>query len=427
VPGLVVVGAQWGDEGKGKVVDLLAAEADVVVRYGGGANAGHTLVIDGQQLVTHLVPSGVLHPGTHCVLGDGMVIDLPTLIAEIADCKRRGLLPNDELLIGDRAHLILPYHRLLEAAREQGARAIGTTLRGIGPAYETKAARRGVRVGDLRRPARLRELVAQNLDEYGPLLRHLGQDVPALDAVVDAALASGREIAKYIGVAGAFVEAALAARKNVLFEGAQGAMLDLDHGTYPFVTSSSTVAGGACAGAGIGPTRIDRVVGIAKAYTTRVGGGPFPTELPPADAAALREAGGEYGATTGRPRRCGWLDVPALRHAVRINGMDGLALTKLDVLRGLPSISVCVAYELDGRTLDEMPSDADELARVTPRYETLPGWQEDTRTMTSFDELPEAARGYVRAVEDLVGVDIYLVSVGPERNETLPLRDLFPG
>ncbi len=423
---LVVVGAQWGDEGKGKVVDLLAESADVVVRYGGGANAGHTLVIDGQQLVTHLVPSGVLHPGTHCVLGDGMVIDLQTLIDEIAECKSRGLLPSDELLIGERAHVILPYHRSLEALRENRANAIGTTRRGIGPAYETKVARRGVRIGDLARPDRLRALVEQNLAEYAPLVEAFGGELASADEIVSQALECGKHIAKFIGSAGAFVEHALTQGRTVLFEGAQGALLDIDHGTYPFVTSSTTTAAGACTGAGIGPTRIDRVIGIAKAYVTRVGGGPFPTELDAAQGDALREAGGEYGATTGRPRRCGWLDVPALRHAVRINGLDGIALTKLDVLRGLPEIKVCVGYELDGRLLDEIPFDADDLGRVVPKYESFAGWSEETRELGAFDELPVAAREYVHAIERYIGVDVYLVSVGPDRNETFTLRDPFP-
>ncbi|RMH37280.1 MAG: adenylosuccinate synthase [Deltaproteobacteria bacterium] len=425
MPSLVVVGAQWGDEGKGKVVDLYAESADVVVRYGGGANAGHTLVIGGQQLITHLIPSGVLHAGTHCVLGDGMVIDLNTLVDEIAECKARGLLAGDELLIADRAHVILPYHKRLEAARERRGGAIGTTLRGIGPAYEAKAARRGVRVGDLARPAKLRALVEQNLDELRPLLAHYGEPAPDIDAVVDEALALGESISRYVGVAGAFVDRALADGRNVLFEGAQGALLDLDHGTYPYVTSSTTTAAGAAAGAGIGPTRIDRVVGIAKAYTTRVGGGPFPTELDDEAGAALRQAGGEYGATTGRPRRCGWLDIPALRHAVRINGMDGIALTKLDVLCGLPEVPVCVAYELDGRELDEFPSDAEDLARVTPRYERFAGWTGATRGVGSYDDLPAAARAYVAAVAQRVGVDVYLVSVGPDRHDTFTLRDAF--
>jgi adenylosuccinate synthase len=356
-----------------------------------------------------------------------MVIDLQTLIDEIAECKGRGLLASDgELHISERAHVILPYHKSLEALRETRATAIGTTLRGIGPAYETKAARRGVRVGDLARADRLRAIVAQNLEEYGPLIEAFGGTAPQAGDIVDAAVAAGKSIAKYVGNTGAFVDAALRDGRNVLFEGAQGALLDIDHGTYPFVTSSTTTAAGACTGVGIGPSRIDRVIGITKAYTTRVGAGPFPTELSGAEGDALREAGGEYGATTGRPRRCGWLDIPALRHAVRVNGMDGLALTKVDVLRGLDAIRLCVGYQLDGAQLTEMPYDADDLARVKPRYERFEGWRDETRDVQSFEDLPDAARAYVHAIEQLIGVDIYLVSVGPDRNDTFTLREPFP-
>jgi adenylosuccinate synthase len=428
MPALVVVGAQWGDEGKGKVVDLYSESAHMVVRYGGGANAGHTLVIDGQQLVTHLIPSGVLHPGKRCVLGDGMVIHPRTLLEEIDVCRARGLLADPrDLLVSERAHVILPYHKLLEALREKKANAIGTTLRGIGPAYETKAARRGVRMFDLTQPRRLRELVEQNLDEYAPLIRHLGGEVPDANEIVEAAVREGELLAAYMGPIGNVVDAALRSGDNVLFEGAQGALLDIDHGTYPFVTSSTTLAAGACTGVGIGPTRIDWVVGITKAYTTRVGAGPFPTELDGDSGDALRDAGGEYGATTGRPRRCGWLDLVALRHAARINGMDGVALTKLDVLRGQAEIKVCVGYELDGQLIDQVPLDADALGRVVPKYERFQGWSEDIRGVKAFADLPRAARDYVRAVEQLAGVEMYLVSVGPDRSETLPLRDPFPG
>ncbi len=427
MPALVVVGAQWGDEGKGKVVDLYAESADLVVRYAGGANAGHTLVIDGKQLVTHLIPSGVLHPGTQCALGDAMVVHLPTLLDEIEDCKSRGLLADDrDLLISRRAHVILPYHKQIEAVREKRDNAIGTTLRGIGPAYETKAGRRGVRIGDLAHRDRLRAIVEENLIELGPLLTHFGEALPSVDAIVDEAVAAGEAISKYVGPVGPVVDRALTDGKNVLFEGAQGALLDVDHGTYPFVTSSSTIAAGACIGTGIGPTRIDRVIGITKAYTTRVGAGPFPTELDDAAGDALREAGGEYGATTGRPRRCGWLDAFALQHAVRINGMTGLALTKLDVLGGQKEIRVCVGYRLDGAPVDEFPMDADDLARVEPVWESFPGWEGDTREASTFEELPAEAQAYVRAVEQLAGVDVFLVSVGPDRADSLTLQTPFP-
>jgi len=428
MPALVVIGAQWGDEGKGKVVDLFSEHADVVVRYAGGANAGHTLVIDGQKLVTHLVPSGVLHKGTICVIGDGTVIDPHTLVDEIAECRSRGLLPeNSHLVVGHRAHVILPYHKQIEALREKQANAIGTTLRGIGPAYEAKAARRGVRVGDLLRPDRLRTIVQQNIDALAPVVEHMGEASLSVDTIVSEALAAGEKLAPHIGDASVFLAEALGAGKNVLFEGAQGALLDVDHGTYPYVTSSSTIAGGACTGTGVGPTSIDDVIGITKAYTTRVGAGPFPTELDDAEGEALRQAGDEFGATTGRPRRCGWLDIPALRHAARINGLGGLAITKLDVLRGLPQVRVCVAYELDGKRIESLPMDAEDVGRLVPVYESLPGWEEDLSGARSIDDLPVNARAYAERVAQLVGVDIVLVSVGPDRAESIHIKPPFGG
>ena len=427
---VVVVGAQWGDEGKGKVVDLLTERADVVVRFGGGANAGHTLVIGDRQLVTHLIPSGVLHPGKPCVLGDGMVIDPQTLLEEIDACKAQGLLAGDELVVGERAHVILPYHRQVEALREQGKGAIGTTRRGIGPAYEAKVARRGVRIRDLLRPERLRALVEQNLDELGAVIRHYGGEPPdatEVEALVEEALRAGERLAPHVKDAGRYVDRAIQDGRDVLFEGAQGALLDVDHGTYPFVTSSSTTAGGACQGLGVGPTRIDRVVGITKAYATRVGGGPFPTQMDEADAEAWREAGAEFGATTGRPRRCGWLDIPALRLAIRLSGISSLALTKLDVGRGQGPIKLCVAYELDGEELDELPLDPEDLARAKPRYITLQGWDDDLCGVRSLEDLPEPARAYLDTLEQLTGVPFALVSIGPERSQTISLSDPFAG
>ncbi|WP_428266520.1 adenylosuccinate synthase [Haliangium sp.] len=427
---VVVVGAQWGDEGKGKVVDRLAEAAEVVVRFGGGANAGHTLVIDGAQLVTHLIPSGVLHRGTRCVLGDGMVVDPDTLLAEIDACRQRGLLADDELLISERAHVILPYHRTVEALREERRRhAIGTTRRGIGPAYEAKAGRRGVRMRDLLRPGRLAELVDQNLDELAAVITHYGGEVPdpaARAGIVDAAARAGERLARHITNTGRAIDEAIRAGRNVLFEGAQGALLDLDHGTYPFVTSSSTVAAGACQGAGVGPTCIDQVIGISKAYVTRVGGGPFPTELGPSEAEALRQAGGEFGATTGRPRRCGWLDLPALRLAVRINGLSGLALTKLDVLTGQAELAMCTHYRLDGDLLDELPTDPEDIERAEPVWQRFPGWQDDLRDARTLADLPAAARRYVGAIEEAAGVPLVLVSVGPDRGHTIELQKAFP-
>ncbi|HET6611162.1 MAG TPA: adenylosuccinate synthase [Kofleriaceae bacterium] len=422
------IGAQWGDEGKGKVVDLLTERADVVVRFGGGANAGHTLVLGDDTLITHLIPSGVLHPGTACVLGDGMVIDPETLVDEIAAIQARGLLSGGELLVSDRAHVVMPYHKLIEARREAGRGAIGTTGRGIGPAYEAKAARRGIRVRDLLRPDRLRELVARNLDEISPLIATLGGREPSAADIagwIDAAARAGEALAPHIGDASRFIHGAIGDHKRVLCEGAQGALLDIDHGTYPYVTSSATGAAGACQGAGIGPTDIDRVVGITKAYATRVGSGPFPTEMAAEMAAVWREAGAERGATTGRPRRVGWLDIPALRLAIRKNGITALALTKLDVAVGQPEIQVCVAYDLDGRQIDEMPLDPDDLARATPRYQRFAGWDAPCREARAVDDLPGAAQTYVSALESLLGVPFFLISVGPARAATISLSDPF--
>ncbi len=425
MPVVVVVGAQWGDEGKGKVVDLLSERADVVVRYGGGANAGHTLVIDGTELVTHLVPSGVLHPGTQCVLADGMVIDPQTLVDEIAACRERGLLADDELCISERAHVVLPYHKQIEGLREEQHRAIGTTRRGIGPAYEAKAARRGVRIADLYDRKRLRELVDLNLIEIGVLVRHYGGEPMAesdIESMIDDAMRAAESFESAVGDAGRVVSRAIGSGANVLFEGAQGALLDIDHGTYPYVTSSSTIAGGACTGTGIGPTKIDHVIGITKAYCTRVGEGPFPTEMDAEVAEQWRVAGGEYGATTGRPRRCGWLDIAALRVAARLSGIGGFALTKLDVLRGRGTIRVCVGYRVEGIVVDELPAN---LQGAEPLYEELEGWDDDTRGARSVDELPGAAQAYIRSIEQLVGVPLALVSVGPDRRDTILLRDPF--
>jgi len=430
---VIVVGAQWGDEGKGKVVDLLSEDAQAVVRYGGGANAGHTLVINGQKLVTHLVPSGVLHPGKKCVLGDGMVVDPATLLEEIAQCQARGLLAGGELLVGQGAHVILPYHRLVEGLREdrgkKTGKSIGTTRRGIGPAYEAKVGRRGVRIRDLLGDRdRLRGLVEANLDELVPVIVYLGGEAPTAATVtqwVDDAIAAGLRLEPYIGDASRWVHDAIAAGRNVLFEGAQGVLLDVDHGTYPYVTSSSTIAAGACQGVGIGPTKIDRVLGITKAYATRVGEGPFGTELHGDAGERLRQAGGEYGATTGRPRRCGWLDLPALRLGVRLNGMDGLALTKLDVLGGMGEVQACVAYKLDGHELDELPLDPEDIARAEPVYRTWPGWGPMPAGVRAFDDLPAPAREYVREIERLAGVPFYLVSVGADRVDTIVLKNAF--
>jgi len=423
---VAVVGAQWGDEGKGKVVDLLTEHADVVARWGGGANAGHTIVVEGKKYVTHLIPSGVLRAGVTCVLGEGMVIDPRTLVEEMRAFRSHGLLArNTDLVVAGRAHLTFPHHRELDRLREEQPGAIGTTRRGIGPTYESKASRTGVRVDDLLRPERFRRNVERNVAYVSGALAHYGAAIPDVDALVKDYLALGEEIRPFVRDASRFLYDAIRAGRNVLFEGAHGVLLDLDHGTYPFVTSSSTTAGGACTGCGIGPTSIDTVIGIVKAYATRVGNGPFPTELHDETGTRLREVGTEFGSTTGRPRRCGWLDIPALRLTCRLSGILALALTKLDVLAGLERVSLCVQYRLAGKTLDEMPLDPDDLAAVEPVYETLPGWptlMAGGASAADKTKLHPAAERYVARISELVGVPLALVSLGPGRDETI-VRD----
>ncbi len=420
---VVVVGAQWGDEGKGKVVDLYARYADVVARYGGGANAGHTLVVGGDKVVFHLIPSGALHVKTRCVIGQGTVVDPRVLVDELEELRTRGLLDEPRVLVSERAHIVLPHHVAIDGLREKGDGAIGTTKRGIGPAYEDKVGRRGLRVGDLLRPELFAEKLSANLARWEPFFGALGAEPTDRAKVAEEYLALGERLRPYVADTSRYLSGCIARGEKVLLEGAQGTMLDIDHGTYPYVTSSTVIAGGASAGAGISPGVIDEVVGISKAYTTRVGGGPFPTELHGDEGERLRAAGAEFGATTGRPRRCGWLDVPALRFAVRINGMTQLALTKLDVLGGLGDLRICVAYELDGERLDEPPYDG--LDRVTPVYETLSGWDEDITGCESVDALPPRARAYVERIEELAGCRLGLVSVGADRDATLRLSDPF--
>ncbi|HVR62654.1 MAG TPA: adenylosuccinate synthase [Polyangia bacterium] len=422
MPVVVVVGAQWGDEGKGKIVDLLTGNVSAVVRWAGGANAGHTLVVDGKKYVTHLIPSGILRPGLTCVLGEGMAIDPSVLVEEIRAFRAQGLLTRDEdLVVADRAHLTMPYHKELDRLREEGPGKIGTTKRGIGPTYESKAARSGIRVGDLFRPQRFREAVARNVAAIGPVMGQLGGGRPDAEAIASSYLALAEKIRPFVRDASRFVDDQIRAGRNVMLEGGQGVLLDIDHGTYPFVTSSSTTAGGACAGCGIGPRRISAVLGIAKGYTTRVGLGPFPTELLDATGELLRARGNEFGSTTGRPRRCGWLDVPALRLAIRLSGMDALAITKLDVLAGLPTVKVCVAYQLRGQIMDEMPLDPDDLGAARPVYEDLPGWPETT----DGQPLPEAAARFVARISALCAVPIWATSTGPGRTQTVVAHDPF--
>ncbi len=424
---IVIAGAQWGDEGKGKVVDLLTERADVVVRYAGGPNAGHTLVVgQNAKVVVRLVPSGILRPEAVCVMAQGMVIDLRVLCEEIDALAGRGVSVAGRLVLSDRAHVILPYHLDVDARREGAATdaaRIGTTKKGIGPCYEDKAARRGVRLGELLDPALARSRVEAACAAWAPVLVALGGQAPDPVAVLEAVRPFVERLAPFLGDTSKIVDDAIRAKKNVLLEGAQGTLLDLDHGTYPFVTSSSATAGGACTGAGVGPTRIHGVVGLVKAYTTRVGGGPFPTELHDAIGERLRDVGGEFGSVTGRPRRCGWLDLPALRYAARVNGMTSIALTKMDVLTGLERLAVCVAYDTPKGRTEELPMD--DLATATPVYRELEPWTSVLDQARAIEDLPAAARDYVRLVEEALEVPASIVSVGPQREATIVRGDPF--
>jgi adenylosuccinate synthase len=417
---VVVVGAQWGDEGKGKIVDVLAERADLVVRYQGGANAGHTVDTgEGKSFVLHQIPSGILQ-GAVCVVGNGVVLDPEQMFAELDALEGRGVRTEHKLHVSDRAHLTLPYHKLLDRAREKKEK-IGTTGRGIGPTYEDKYGRRGVRVGDLRNLAHAQELVRARVEAANQMLGMLGAGGERASPEEHAQLLE-RLAPRLLPLAvdsGRVVWEALARGESVLLEGAQGALLDVDHGTYPYVTSSNTTAGGAAVGVGIGPTAIDAVLGVVKAYTTRVGNGPLPTEAEPAVADRIRELGGEFGATTGRPRRCGWFDAVVVRYAVRVNGLTGLAVTKLDVLDTFAEIPVAVGYRLDGETIDSMPADVETIARVQPIYETVTGWQKPLKDVRRLADLPPAARAYVDRLQDLAGAPVRYVSVGTRRDQII--------
>jgi len=429
MPNVVVVGAQWGDEGKGKIVDRFTEFADVVARYQGGNNAGHTLVVDGEKTVLHLIPAGVLHAGKTCIIGNGVVVDPTVFMMEIDRLKQKGYLADDsQLVLSLDAHVIMPWHKAVDLARENamGAGKIGTTGRGIGPTYEDKVARRGIRVRDLLDEARLSRKVKERLPAAQDELRRLGAEARLeADVIAREYAALGKRLAVYAKDASRLLHDLIRQGRSVLFEGAQGTMLDVDHGTYPFVTSSNTVAANAATGTGVGPTCIDEVIGIAKAYSTRVGGGPYPTEEKGETGEQLRKIGQEFGATTGRPRRTGWFDAVAMRYAARVNGLDGLAIMKLDVLSGFPELKICVAYRLDGRTIDQIPGDPDELDRCEPVYETSPGWTEPLRGIRSWDALPATARTYLKRLEVLSGVPVMAVSVGPDREETILLRNPF--
>ncbi len=421
---VVVVGAQWGDEGKGKIVDIFTEHADMVVRYGGGPNAGHTLVVGNERFVVRLIPSGILRGKTTCVLAQGMAIDPMSLVTELDELAKRGLVRGgSSLVVSDRAHAILPYHVLVDGLREQGPDALGTTKRGVGPCYEDKAARRGIPLGLLRDLPRAAEVIERGLACWEPTIRALGGEPPKLADVMQKLREVAPRIVPLLAETSKLVELAVREGKRVLFEGAQGTLLDIDHGTYPFVTSSHATAGGACTGTGVGPSRIDFVVGLVKAYCTRVGGGPFPTELTNELGETLRKRGDEYGSVTGRARRTGWLDLPALRYAVRINGLDGLALTKLDVLTGLDEIKVCTAYRTPTGTTEDFP--IDDAEHAVPVYESLSGWDADLSSARTLAALPEAARRYITRIEKDAGCPVVLVSIGSRRDETIALRDPF--
>jgi adenylosuccinate synthase len=423
---LAVLGAQWGDEGKGKIVDLLTPRFDIVARYQGGHNAGHTVYVNGTKFVLRLIPSGMLHAGMTCVIGNGVVVDLQALFAEVDELIRSGIDVGDRLIVSDKAHLILPYHRDLDLLSEarRGERRIGTTSRGIGPAYEDKIARRGIRVGDLLDPTALEENVRDNVNARNRLVQDSTMDwKPVLEQLVQ----HGQRLQPWVRDVSLMLSQAMAAGKSILFEGAQGTLLDVDHGTYPYVTSSNASVGGICTGLGVPPRTISGVLGVVKAYTTRVGEGPLPTELFGEMGDRLRDSGNEYGAVTGRPRRCGWYDAVAVRYGVRINGIDALALTKLDVLDSLERIEVCTAYRCGGRTLSEFPSDLRQLASCEPVYESLPGWTTPTKGVRQYAQLPENAKRYVKRLEEITGVPALIVSTGSERDDTIIRDDVDAG
>ncbi len=424
---VVVIGAQWGDEGKGKVTDFLARGADIVVRYQGGNNAGHTVVADGQEYKLHLIPSGILHPEKLCLIGNGVVLDPEVFIGEVEGLSARGISTSN-LKISPRAHVIMPYHLRIDACDEErrGANRIGTTGRGIGPAYADKAARAGIRVADLIDPESLAERLKIALEEKNAILTKLyGSQAFDFEAVYGTYKKYGERLAPFVSDVSILINEAIREGKNILFEGAQGTLLDIDHGTYPYVTSSHPVAGAACLGSGVGPTKIDKVIGVAKAYITRVGEGPFPTELKDETGERLRRRGHEFGTTTGRPRRCGWFDAVIARYAARINGLDYLAVTKLDVLTGLDRIKICTAYSYGGETVEEFPATLKVLSRCRPVYEEVPGWTEDISTVRKIEDLPVNAQNYLRRISQLSGVPLALAGVGPGRDQTLVIKELY--
>ena len=431
MPAVIVIGTQWGDEGKGKVVDLLSEDADYIVRFQGGNNAGHTLVVNNKKYIFHLIPSGILHEGKVCMIGNGVVLDPGVLIEELDRLEKNGQRVTPEnLVISEHLHVIMPYHKALDIAREEkkGKGKIGTTGRGIGPCYEDKVARTGIRMNDLLDAEIFMEKLEKNVAEKNFVLTKFLEAEPLdTEKIYRTYLEYSERLRPYVGSVSRELSKAFERGADILFEGAQGTHLDIDHGTYPYVTSSNVVAGNACCGSGIGPTQVDKVIGICKAYTTRVGGGPFVTELSDDIGRHIQQSGGEYGATTGRPRRCGWLDVVVVNNAVRLNGLSWLAVTKLDVLTGIDPLKICTAYRYRGEELNYFPPQVKVLEDCEPVYETLPGWKEPITDVRGFDDLPENARNYIRRVEELTGTAVKLVSVGPEREQTIVLENPFKG
>lgn len=425
---VVVLGTQWGDEGKGKIVDLLTENASAVVRFQGGHNAGHTLVIDGEKTILHLIPSGILRENVECMIGNGVVLSPEALMKEITMLEDNGVPVRERLRISEACQLILPYHIALDAAREKarGKEAIGTTGRGIGPAYEDKISRRGLRVGDLMQPEKFAEKLKGILEYHNFMLEHYFKaETVDYQTTLDDALAMADILKPMIADIPHRLTELRKSGQDVMMEGAQGTLLDIDHGTYPYVTSSSTTAGGACTGAGVGPRHLNYILGITKAYTTRVGSGPFPTELFDDTGGYLAEKGHEFGSTTGRPRRCGWFDAVVLRRAMQINSVSGLCITKLDVLDGLETVSICTGYTLNGKTFDVPPVDSDAFAQCEPVYEDLPGWSDSTYGVTSYDDLPDNAKAYLKRIEEVMETPVDIISTGPDRDQTIILNDPY--
>jgi adenylosuccinate synthase len=428
MPTVIVVGSQWGDEGKGKLVDVLTEKADIVARYQGGHNAGHTVVINDEKYILHLIPSGILHKNTVCMIGNGVVVEPAALIEEINGLRKRGITVSDNLLISKNAHLIMPYHLALDSASEKakGRNCIGTTGRGIGPTYVDKMARTGLRVGDLLTPGIFLEKLTTNLRHVNFLMKNLYKTGGfSAKKIFDEYMGYAKSLRRHVADTDIILNDAARAGKNLLLEGAQGTLLDIDHGTYPYVTSSNSIAGGACTGLGIGPTRISRVLGVVKAYTTRVGSGPFPTEIEGGVGEEIRTKGGEFGATTGRPRRCGWLDTVILRHAAMINGFSGMAITKLDILDDLKTIKICTAYKHRGKVYRHFPKEADIFGNCTPVYEEVEGWNTSTIGIREFKKLPVRTQKYIKRIEELVGVKAHLISTGQKRHELITLKNQF--